>query len=105
MGQQHKKTRGFIEQIDHFKLFWSDVMTISSEDPERLFSTNGDSGAIVLTIQDGKHHGIGVIYGGNVDIRDTGIKIPENEIIAIFLKNALDRFARERNMSIEFHKI
>lgn len=47
-------------------------MTISSEDPERLFSTNGDSGAIVLTIQDGKHHGIGVIYGGNVDIRDTG---------------------------------
>lgn len=104
-GATTQKTRGSIEQIDHFKLFGSDVMTISSDDPERLFSTNGDSGAIVLTILDGKYHGIGVIYGGNVDNRETGINIPENESIAIFLKNALDRFARERNMSIEFHKI
>lgn len=103
-GATTQKTRGFIEQVDHFKLFGSDVMTVSSDDPERLLSTNGDSGAIVLTILDGKY-GIGVIYGGNVDNREIGINIPENEIIAIFLKNALDRFTRERNMSIEFHKI
>lgn len=104
-GATTKKTCGSIEQIDHFNLFGSDVMTISSDDPERLFSTNGDSGAIVLTILDGKHHGIGVIYGGHVDNREAGINIPENESIAIFLRNALDRFTREKNMSIEFHKI
>lgn len=104
-GATTQKTCGSIEQIDHFNLFGSDVMTISSDDPERLFSTNGDSGAIVLTILDGQHQGIGVIYGGHVDNREVGINIPKNESIAIFLKNALDRFTREKNMSIEFHKI
>lgn len=104
-GATTQKTCGSIEQIDHFNLFGSDVMTISSDDPERLFSTNGDSGAIVLTILDGKHHGIGVIYGGSLEHRDAEINIPRNESIAIFLKNALDRFTREKHMSIKFHKI
>lgn len=104
-GASSQKTCGLIEQIDHFRLFGSDVMTISTDDPERPFSTNGDSGAIVLTILNGKHHGIGVIYGGSLEHREAKIDTSRNESIAIFLKNALDRFTRARHMSIEFDKI
>lgn len=104
-GASSHKTCGLIEQIDHFRLFGSDVMTISSDDPERLFSTNGDSGAIVLTILDGKHLGIGLIYGGSLEHREAEINIHRNESIAIFLKNALDKFSKGKNMSIEFDRI
>lgn len=69
------------------------------------FSTNGDSGAIVLTILNGKYHGVGVIFGGNLDARGAENNSTQNETIAIFLKNALDRFIRERQMTIEFDKI
>lgn len=80
-------------------------MAISSDDPESPFSTNGDSGAIVLTILDQNHHGIGVIYGGSLDDRGANSSITEKESIAIFLKKAIDRFSTEANMTIEFDKI
>lgn len=80
-------------------------MTILSDDPERLFSTNGDSGAIVLPILDGKHLGIGLIYGGSLEHREAEINIHRKESIAIFLKNALDRFSKEKNMNIKFDRI
>lgn len=107
-GAATKETHGWIEQIEHFQLFGRDVMAISSDDrenPEGKFSTNGDSGAIVLTILDEKHHGIGIIYGGNVDDRGANRKITEREIIAVFLKYALDQFTNEKNMTIDFNKI
>lgn len=104
-GATTGKTSGSIEQINDFQLFDRDVMAISSDDPTNPFSTNGDSGAIVLTIIDGKHYGIGVIYGGSLDDRGENISITENESIAIFLKKAIDQFTTEKNMTIEFDKI
>lgn len=104
-GATTQETTGSIEQIDNFKLFDRDVMAISSDDPESPFSTNGDSGAIVLTILDQNHHGIGVIYGGSLDDRGANNSITEKESIAIFLKKAIDRFSTEANMTIEFDKI
>lgn len=104
-GATTGKTSGSIEQINDFQLFDRDVMAISSDDPKNPFSTNGDSGAIVLTIIDGKHYGIGVIYGGNLDDRGANSSITENESIAIFLKKAIDQFTTEKNMTIEFDKI
>lgn len=104
-GATTGKTSGSIEQINDFQLFDRDVMAISSDDPKNPFSTNGDSGAIVLTIIDGKHYGIGVIYGGSLDDRGANSSITENESIAIFLKKAIDQFTTEKNMTIEFDKI
>lgn len=95
-GATSQETSGSIEQLDDFQLFDNDVIVISSDDPKRSFSTYGDSGAIVLTIHNEKHHGIGVIYGKVVD---------EDKSIAIFLKNALDEFTRNKHMTIEFDKI
>lgn len=80
-------------------------MAISSDDPESPFSTNGDSGAIVLTILNENHHGIGVIYGGGIDGREANNSFTEKERIAIFLKKAIDQFSTEKNMTIEFDKI
>lgn len=104
-GAATQKTCGLIEKIDHFQLFGSDVMAILPVDSEKPFSTNGDSGAVVLTIFNGKYHGVGVIYGGNLDARGAENKSTQNETIAIFMKNALDRFIRDRKMTIEFDKI
>lgn len=104
-GATTGKTSGSIEQINDFKLFDRDVMAISSDDPKNPFSTNGDSGAIVLTIIDGKHYGIGVIYGGSLDDRGANNSITENESIAIFLNKAIDQFTTEKNMTIEFDQI
>lgn len=104
-GATTGRTSGSIEQINDFQLFDRDVMAISSDDPENPFSTNGDSGAIVLTIIDGKHYGIGVIYGGSLEDREANSSITENESIAIFLKKAIDKFTAGKNVTIEFDKI
>lgn len=104
-GATTGETRGSIEQINDFQLFDRDVMAISSDDPDNPFSTNGDSGAIVLTIIDGKHYGIGVIYGGSLEDREAKSSITENESIAIFLKKAIDKFTAGKNVTIEFDKI
>lgn len=104
-GATTQRTNGWIEQVDHFNLFGSDVMRISPDKSESLFSKNGDSGAIVLTILNGKHHGIGVIYGGQVNDREAKHNIPEDETIATFLKKAVERFKNEKKMTITFDKI
>lgn len=104
-GAATQETHGLIEKIDHFQLFGRDVMVILPVDSERPFSTKGDSGAIVLTILNGKYYGVGVIFGGNLDARGEENKSAQNETIAIFMKNAIDRFIRDRKMTIEFDKI
>lgn len=104
-GAATQETCGLIEKIDHFQLFGRDVMAILPVDSGTPFSTNGDSGAIVLTILNGKYHGVGVIFGGYLDTRGVENQSTQNETIAIFLKNALDRFTREKKMTIQFDKI
>lgn len=59
----------------------------------------------VLTIIDGKHYGIGVIYGGSLEDREAKSSMTENESIAIFLKKAIDKFTAGKNVTIEFDKI
>lgn len=66
---------------------------ISSDDPDSPFSEKGDSGAVLLTILDEKHHGIGIIY---VDDQGANYNITERETIAIFLIYALDQFTSEK---------
>lgn len=104
-GAATQETCGSITKIDNFQLFGNDVMAILPLDSERPFSTNGDSGAIVLTKFDKKYHGVGVIFGGYLDARGAENKNTQNETIAIFMKNALDRFIGDRKMTIEFDKI
>lgn len=104
-GAATQETCGSITKIDNFQLFGNDVMAILPLDSERPFSTNGDSGAIVLTKFDKKYHGVGVIFGGYLDARGAENKSTQNETIAIFMKNALDRFIGDRKMTIEFDKI
>lgn len=105
-GATSKHTSGFINQVDYFELFDTDVMAISSEDSEPIFSKSGDSGAIVLTKFDGQCHGIGVLYGEmDTEFIRENKKIKTKESIAIFLKDALDKFSSEKHMTIEFDKI
>lgn len=80
-------------------------MVIIPEDVQFPFSTNGDSGAIVLTKMYGEYHGIAMVYGGEFDIRNSENKSIQKETIAIFLKNALDRFVKDRKMAIVFDEI
>lgn len=80
-------------------------MIILLDDFECFFFINGDSGVIVLIIFDGKYFGIGLIYGGSFEYWEVEINIYRNESIVIFLKNVLDWFLKEKNMSIEFDRI
>lgn len=104
-GATTQKTTGSIEQIADFQLFDRDVIAISSDDPKSPFSKKGDSGAIVLTILHEKYHGIGVLYGEMDSVIGENNKTIGQESIAIFLKDALDRFSREKHMTIEFNRI
>lgn len=80
-------------------------MVIIPEDVQFPFSANGDSGAIVLTKIHGQYHGIAVVYGGEFNIRNSENKSIQKETIAIFLKNAFDRFVKDRKMAIVFDEI
>lgn len=104
-GATTQKTTGSIEQISDFQLFDGDVIAISSDDPKCPFSKKGDSGAIVLTKDHEKYHGIGVLYGEMDSLIGGNNKTMEQESIAIFLKDTLDRFTREKHMTIEFDRI
>lgn len=104
-GAATKKTVGWIEKIDDFEICGSDVLVIIPEDVQFPFSTNGDSGAIVLTKMYGEYHGIAMVYGDEFDIRNSENKSIQKETIAIFLKNALDRFVKDRKMAIVFDEI
>lgn len=104
-GAATERTVGWIKKIDDFEIYGSDVLVIVPEDVDFPFSAKGDSGAIVLTKIHGEYHGIGMIYGGEFDIRNSENKSIQNETIAIFLKNALDRFVKDRKMAIRFDEI
>lgn len=104
-GAATKRTEGFIEKIDDFEIYGSDVLVIVPKDSESKFSAKGDSGAIVLTRRQGQNYGIGMIYGGEFNITNSENKSVQNETIAIFLKNALDRFVNERGIAIQFDRI
>lgn len=104
-GAATERTVGWIEKIDDFEIYGSDVLVIIPEDVDFPFSGKGDSGAIVLTKIHGEYHGIGMVYGGEFDIRNSENKSIQNETIAIFLKNALDRFVKDRKMAIQFTEI
>lgn len=104
-GAATERTEGFIEKIDDFEIYGNDVLVIVPTDSESLFSAKGDSGAIVLTRLHGQNHGIGMIYGGEFNITNSENKSIQNETIAIFLKNALDRFVNDRRMAIQFDNI
>lgn len=104
-GAATERTEGFIEKVDDFEIYGSDVLVIVPKDSESLFSANGDSGAIVLTRLHGQNHGIGMIYGGEFNITNSENISIQNETIAIFLKNALDRFVNDRGIAIQFDRI
>lgn len=104
-GAATKRTEGFIEKIDDFEIYGSDVLVIVPKDSESKFSAKGDSGAIVLTRRQGQTYGIGMIYGAEFNITNSENKSIQNEIIAIFLKNALDRFVNDRGVAIQFDRI
>lgn len=104
-GARTQTTYGWIKKISNFELFERDVLAIIPKSPATLFSEEGDSGAIVVTIIDGMHHGVGMVYGSHLELwnsTNTNTRIPT---VAIFLKNALERFSRIREMSISFEEI
>lgn len=104
-GAKTQTTYGWIKKISNFELFERDILTIIPKSPATLFSEEGDSGAIVVTIIDGLHHGVGMVYGSHLDLRKTTNKSTKIPTVAIFLKNALERFTRRREMSIRFEEI
>ena len=103
-GATTGKTTGYIGVIDDFQMFGEEVMTIlSRSECSSKFSDKGDSGAIVLTKISGRLYGIGVVYGGGLELSDC--KNIREETIAVFLKRALDRFTDKTQQTIEFDKI
>lgn len=75
-------------------------MVIEPKSPATLFSDEGDSGAIVMTIINRMHHGIGMVFGSHFELEESSNKSTKIPTVAIFLKNALDRFTSRRKMSI-----
>lgn len=99
-GAKTQTTYGWIKKISNFELFERDVLVIMPKSPATLFSDEGDSGAIVVTIINGMHHGIGMVFGSHLEPEKSSNKSTKIPTVAIFLKNALDRFTRMREMSI-----
>ena len=103
-GATTGRTDGRINIVDDFQLFDEDVMTILPRRPQsNEFSTNGDSGAIVLTRYRGKLHGVGVIYGGCLTLPNC--QNIREETIAVFLRRAMDRFTNATQQTIELDRI
>ena len=103
-GAATGRTVGRVGVVDNFRLFDEDVMTILPRRPQsNEFSTNGDSGAIVLTRYRGKLHGVGVIYGGCLTLPNC--QNIREETIAIFLKRAMERFTNATQQTIELDRI
>lgn len=97
-------TYGFIQQVGDFQLFERDVMVIKSKNRDETFSLPGDSGAIVLTRCGNELYGIGMVIGGRITL-DEESKENGNEVIALFLKKAIDRFKNKTGFDISFDKI
>lgn len=104
-GAKTQTTYGWIKKINDFELFERDILTILPKSPATLFSEEGDSGAIVVTIIGGIHYGVGMVYGSHLDLLNTNNESTKIPTVAIFLKNALERFTRRKQMSISFEEI
>lgn len=68
--------------------FETDVLAIIPLSPATLFSEEGDSGAIVVTLIDGAHHGVIMVYGSHPDLWKTTSKNTKIPTVAILLKNS-----------------
>lgn len=103
-GATTHTTFGFIQKIGDFQLFERDVMVIKPKNRDEAFSQHGDSGAVVLTRCGDGLYGIGMVIGSFLtrdgECNDTG-----EEVIALFLKKAVDRFENETGFNISFDKI
>ncbi|XP_062588441.1 uncharacterized protein LOC134250104 [Saccostrea cucullata] len=106
-GATTGETTGRIEKIDNFEMFDKEVMIIlpeNREDPQKKFSEEGDSGAIVLTRDMNRLYAVGMVYGDDFDFGaecETSLK----ECIAFNFKNALDHFTQRTHISLEFNTI
>lgn len=63
-----KKIFGWIEKIDDFEIYGSDVLVIILENVDFFFFVNGDSGVIVFMKIYGEYYRIVMVYGGMFDI-------------------------------------
>jgi hypothetical protein len=85
------RTDGDIDN-PQFNMFGRNVMVISTRDGQN-FSEPGDSGALVLTKKGSHLLALGLVFGGNLMLReDTCYNLPENASIAIYLDEAISRF-------------
>lgn len=103
-GAATHTTFGFIQQFGDFQLFERDVLVIKSKNRDEAFSQPGDSGAVVLTRCGDELYAIGMVVG-TYSIRGEECKDTGNEVIAVFLKKAVDRFKNETKCDISFDKI
>lgn len=104
-GAKTQKTYGWIKKISNFELFEREVLVIIPKSSGTMFSDEGDSGAIVVTKIGGNHYGVGMVYGSHLDVGKTTNKSYKIATVAIFLKNALERFTSPKKMSIQFGEL
>lgn len=99
-GAKTQINYGWIKKISNFELFERDVLVIIPKSPAIFFSDEGDSGAIVVTIIKGMHHGLGMVFGSHLEPEKSSNKGTKIPTVAIFLENALVRFTSRNKMSI-----
>ncbi|XP_062618643.1 uncharacterized protein LOC134280252 [Saccostrea cucullata] len=97
------KSEGDID-LPVFDMYGNNVMVITRENQEK-FSEPGDSGALVLTEQGNKLYALGLIFGDDLNLRESDPQFPENASFAIYLDEAIRRFERvSDNERITLHR-
>lgn len=96
-GAASQTTFGFIQQSEFFDM---DVFIITSKNSDEKFAEPGDSGAVVLTRIGNELYAIGMVVG-SLQIGDE----KSNEVIALPLNKAVERFQKETKLDISFDKI
>jgi hypothetical protein len=74
-----------------FNMFGNNVMVITTANGQN-FSEPGDSGSLVLTKKGTQLFALGLIFGGQLNFRESDEDFPENASIAIYLDGAISRF-------------
>jgi hypothetical protein len=92
-GSTTGKTDGDID-IPQFNMFGRKVMVITTADGQN-FSEPGDSGALVLTKKGSELLALGLVFGGDLDIRGSDENFPENASIAVYLDEAISGFEED----------
>ncbi|XP_062600818.1 uncharacterized protein LOC134262441 [Saccostrea cucullata] len=104
-GAATAKTEGFVEKVSDFEVFGGDVMVILPDRAFEQFSDRGDSGSIVLTRVEEDLYAVGIVYGGELTLRNAECLNAKKETIAASLHIALDRFTTKTRKFITFDKI